>query len=224
MSVASAPSAALAPPRPSSPALLALRCVLAVLLALSWANTLRQPVERPLEHLLADLEAGSVASVTLQRPAGPDASGGFVVAWTTTGGHRAYATYVVPDASVESGPTGDEQVLAAVDRSPRPVALTVQDMPILPDSGPLGWLAGLACFAALCLLIAGPQPHLATKWAWFWLAGATPLWIAFLLLEPVPAWSRAAPAPRRRLTGGWAFVLSLTLLPVLLALVGLPHR
>lgn len=72
----------------------------------------------------------------------------------------------------------------------------------------LAWsLAGLAGLATLVLLVGGPQPRLATKWAWFWLLGVGPLGVAFLLLEPVPVWLRDALPARTRLTGGWAFLL-----------------
>ncbi|MFH5821368.1 hypothetical protein [Georgenia sp. AZ-5] len=78
----------------------------------------------------------------------------------------------------------------------------------------------MAALLSLGLLIGGPQPRLATKWAWFWLAVSTPLWTVFLLLEPVPVWSRSpAPVRERRLTGGWAFVLSLTAVPLVLGMV-----
>ncbi|KQW48771.1 hypothetical protein ASC77_08535 [Nocardioides sp. Root1257] len=59
------------------------------------------------------------------------------------------------------------------------------------------------------LLIAGPQPRRATRWAWFWMmAAAPPLgFVAFLALG-----SSLSPRPRpdlgRRLTGGRAFLLS----------------
>jgi len=37
-----------------------------------------------------------------------------------------------------------------------------------------------------------------------------PFWLAFVVLEPVPMWSdQPQPLVRRRLTGGWAFLLSL---------------
>ena len=54
-------------------------------------------------------------------------------------------------------------------------------------------------------------PERATRWAWFWLQWNPVGVLAFLLLSgPVPG----VPAPRpgaRRLTGGWAFLLSLLL-------------
>jgi hypothetical protein len=77
-----------------------------------------------------------------------------------------------------------------------------------------GWM-GLAVATLLLtsfgLLISGPQPWRATRWAWFWLI-LTPLGVpAFLLLS---GRTPLLPDPRptaRRLTGGWAFLLSLVL-------------
>lgn len=67
--------------------------------------------------------------------------------------------------------------------------------------------------AALLVLIFGPQPRLAAKWAWFWLSCAVPvLWLAFLVLEPVPAWRRRAMArAASKFTGGWALLLAFVL-------------
>lgn len=67
-------------------------------------------------------------------------------------------------------------------------------------------------FAVLLLLVGGPQPFRATRWAWFWLIGAVPPLgiMAFLLVGGA---TRVLP-PRRpddRLTGGWAFLLALVL-------------
>jgi hypothetical protein len=89
----------------------------------------------------------------------------------------------------------------------------------LSDSSLLGWRLpnwlGLAAFAlvlgGLASLVGGPQPWRATRWAWFWLV-LTPVGsIAFVLFSgPTPL----LPTPRdptRRLTGGWAFLLSIPL-------------
>lgn len=64
-------------------------------------------------------------------------------------------------------------------------------------------------------LIAGPPPWRATRWAWFWLL-TTPIGPpAFLVLSgPTPG----VPAPRptrRRLTGGWALLLTLLMASIL---------
>jgi hypothetical protein len=70
--------------------------------------------------------------------------------------------------------------------------------------------SGLASLATLILLILGPQPRWATKWAWFWLLGTGPMSAVFLLVEPVPVWqSEPAFARPSRLTGGWAFLIAL---------------
>lgn len=61
----------------------------------------------------------------------------------------------------------------------------------------------------LCLLVGGPKPWRATRWAWFWLLGSVPFVgaLAFLLLGG--STSVLPPArPERRLTGGWAFLLT----------------
>ena len=86
---------------------------------------------------------------------------------------------------------------------------------ILPGAN---W-SDLASLATLILLIVGPQPRWATKWAWFWLIDVVPLAAVFLLLEPVPVW-QGEPASARpsRLTGGWAFLLALVLKAVLSAM------
>ena len=73
-------------------------------------------------------------------------------------------------------------------------------------------LAIVTVLASFGLLVAGPKPRLATRWAWFWLfCVAPPLsTLAFLLLGgSVVAGQREHRG--RRLTGGWAFLLSIVL-------------
>lgn len=92
-------------------------------------------------------------------------------------------------------------------------------------TGALGVLDVLLSVAALggtIAVVAGwPEPRLATRWAWFWLiAYFWPAALVFLLLEPTPAWRRGpVRAPRRRLTGGWGFLLALLLGTPLIALL-----
>jgi hypothetical protein len=93
-----------------------------------------------------------------------------------------------------------------------------------PSGSPLlGWQVphALASFvlllslAGLAVLVGGPHPGHATRWAWFWLLVSPLASIVFLLLSgPTPGvpgpWE-----PRRRLTGGWAFLLAVPLASLL---------
>lgn len=77
--------------------------------------------------------------------------------------------------------------------------------------------AALLFFAGFGLLIAGPQPWRATRWAWFWLLLPPVGSVAFLLLSGPTPGLPSPRNPRRRLTGGGgvAFLLSLLLMPLL---------
>jgi hypothetical protein len=93
----------------------------------------------------------------------------------------------------------------------------------LPGGGRLfGWavpaVVGMVAFFLLVvgfgLLVTGPQPWRATRWAWFWLLASPVGAIAFLLLS---GRTPGLPTPKdltRRLTGGWAFLLALALIAV----------
>ncbi|PWN02340.1 hypothetical protein DJ010_14630 [Nocardioides silvaticus] len=76
-----------------------------------------------------------------------------------------------------------------------------------------GWTAGVGLvltLGTLLLLIAGPQPWRATKWAWFWLSGlAPPLGqLAYLVVGGPTPLGRPPARGARRLTGGWAFLVA----------------
>ena len=79
----------------------------------------------------------------------------------------------------------------------------------------LGMSALLLFLAGFALLVAGPHPWRATRWAWFWLLLPPVGVVVYLVLSgPTPG----VPGPRNpqwRLTGGWAFLLSLPLTAVL---------
>ena len=74
--------------------------------------------------------------------------------------------------------------------------------------GPVALLAMATWLGVLLLIVGGPEPWRATRWAWAWawlLAG--PLGsVAFLLLGG-PLGVLRPPPGHRRLTGGWAFLL-----------------
>lgn len=189
------------------------RAVLAVGLLLGMAQLLAQPQERPLDDLLDGLRRGAVETVTIARPEpGSEAFGMWAVRWTGDG--RPGSTSYEITADAERAPVDEGQlILDLAARSPAPVDVTVRDDVL--RSGTTWYIGGFAGVAALAWLVLGPQPRLATRWAWFWLAGGVPLrWLAFVVLEPVPLWRRAPLlAPGRRLTGGWAFLLSVTAVP-----------
>jgi hypothetical protein len=81
-----------------------------------------------------------------------------------------------------------------------------------------GWLGPVflvLLVATLLLLVHGPQPRRATRWAWCWLMVMTPVGaVAYLLLAGPTTLVRAPRDPSKRLTGGWAFVLALFLASV----------
>jgi len=67
--------------------------------------------------------------------------------------------------------------------------------------------------AAVVLLILHPTPWLrATRWAWFWLMLLMPVGtLAFCLLAGPTPFVPAPRTPARRLTGGWAVLLTIFL-------------
>lgn len=221
------------PVLPSGRVGLVVRAVLVLLVALAALDAARQPVDRTADDLLRALDAGEVATLTIERPR-YDAMGAFPVRWTGDG-RPGRATY----AYDSSGGTGsldgvvdaddvvvDEGlgILAAAASSPRGVVVVeVEEM--APESTP-AWRAVLglgAVVGVVLLLVAGPRPRVATRWAWFWLIGAGwPISLAFLLVEPTPLWRRGAvPAPVRPLTGGWALLATVLLVrPLMGAFTG----
>lgn len=95
----------------------------------------------------------------------------------------------------------------------------------------LGWRApvwvGFASLflvlGALAVLVAGPQPRWATRWAWFWgmVSPLAPIVIPAFLLIGVPKTGEIERLYTKagRLTGGWAFILFCIVLAPLGALL-----
>ena len=144
-----------------------------------------------------------------------------VVRWRETVGHYAEVRIVRRAAA---GTSGDTQVTEVVHapadflRSLEPglsiderAESRVVSWSIAGWSGPfaLWWMALATIIAVLVLIISGPEPWRATRWAWFWLfALASPIGLVAYVLLAGPV-VRPAPADRtRRLTGGWAFLLA----------------
>ncbi len=76
-----------------------------------------------------------------------------------------------------------------------------------------GTLIGLTFVATLLLLLGGPQPWRATRWAWFWIVLALPLLGAVAYVLFGGPFAAVPPNDReRRLSGGWAFLIGLFLL------------
>lgn len=203
---------ALAPVRstPRVPAAVAgrvLRLVLAVLLVgIGVSSYVSTPVQRPLTDLLGGLEAGRVHSMRVEVPPVGTTGSGFDVRWSTGSPRHYDSQYELTDGTAAP----PNVVLAAVARSPRHVDVTTAASPPTPPSGlrPDGVVGLLVVLALFGLLVWGRDPRLVTRWGWFWLACSLPVSaVAFVLSEPSPLWRADARRGRRRLTGGWAFLL-----------------
>jgi hypothetical protein len=200
----------------------ALRVALAVgwlVLALTTVLVGQRPAS--LEDLRAGIEAGEITEVRVSEGLEPGATGYATqaVVWRNgLLGHRTEGWQLSPGVDA---PSGGEPVLGP-DLAGELRAEGVRVLPLADRSAHsqvAGWQVpqqvGLLLFAewvvTLFLLVGGPVPERATRWAWFWLNSGPFGVLAFLLLSgPFPG----VPAPRpgaRRLTGGWAFLLSLVL-------------
>lgn len=82
---------------------------------------------------------------------------------------------------------------------------TVEDWRV--PNGTVALVVIAVSLAVLLLVVGGPEPRRATRWAWFWiwLLGTPVGALAFLLLGGPLARGPLSPGARR-LTGGWAFL------------------
>jgi len=215
--------------------LVVLRLVLAALVLLALAAA---PFERAQHVSLAELYAavgtGEVDEVQVigeLLPAGISGSSGLEMRWRQ--GTTPYVTEVLqttPGADLSDYTRKERQVERTSDDVVVELRSRDHDVRVVTESwtgrissrtvlgrGMPSWF-GLMLLTVdlltLGLVIGGPEPARATRWAWFWLIWNPVGALAFLLLSgPVPG----LPAPRspRRLTGGWGLLLALLLAPAL---------
>ena len=180
-----------------------------------------------LATLYADVAAGRVERVELVGglsasqtvpPGLRDGSAFLDVRWSA-GGERRHAAVVEVAGSGRAASTSGREVtsddvaarvrasgaLVTVDQHPSRSGPTARLLGVeLPAPASMVLLvAGLLTFA---LLVGGPEPWRATRWAWFWLLPVPFAVLALCLLSgPTPG----LPEPRegRRLSGGWAFLI-----------------
>lgn len=175
--------------------------------------------------LEAGVSAGRVDEVQVSGSLPPGATGYATVslAWRDGGRNRFAEVVQVSDPATSSpGDVGSrelvtqnvEKTLRALDPNVRIVSNA------WPDTGQElagwrvpGWFTGAAFvlwFAALWLLVNGPQPWWANRWAWFW-TFITPAAVVavpvFLLISGPPPGIESDGRTGRRLTGGWAFLI-----------------
>lgn len=197
---------------------LVVRVAVAIAVVVGWVTLYQTPAHRTVDDLFAALDAGKVTEVTVERPGTGVVTGMYEVQWEGRG-RPGYAYY---DYSTQTGARVDEG--AEIIRAAESSGARVEVMDHYPVGGVTWSLHGTGALVALVLLIGGTAPRLATRWAWFWLLWCVPpAALVFVLVEPVPLWRRGAPPARRRLTGGWAFLLAVMLesaLPELLPLYG----
>lgn len=181
-----------------------------------------------LDRLEADVATGRVDAVRIE--GGPPVRRGFAVVevhWRS--GVLAYTTQVVEARPVEagrragardgvtgvvSGDLGD--TLRRLQPGLRVERVDYQSGPSTQVLGRelTGWVALVLIvvfLSTLVLLILGPEPWRATRWAWFWLltSAVAPLAaVAYLLLAGPTSLVRAPRQGSRRLTGGWAFLIA----------------
>ena len=192
-----------------------------------------------LAELKADLASGQVTQVRLT-PGLPDGASGYTtveVVWRD-GDIRRYTKLIEQsDATVEppSSQSSNEVVVGKVAEvltattGGTPSVTQVSDVDLSVNFWGwhiprwLTWFIAFEAVGSILLLICGPEPWWATRWAWFWL-GVTALaplaLLGFLAMSGPPPGTGSVAEPGRRLRGGWAFLITLVFGPLLAGAAG----
>lgn len=197
--------------------------LLAVLVALALATVLTGRLESTLADLESDVAAGRVTAIELQvtHPSLPADHGYVIVTWKDGVVPRYLEVDQVTSLDPPSG-YDDDQTRVRGPIAEHLDALAPGELNVTIGEAPGAWGTAMGwrmpfwigigvllwTFALLGHLVGGPQPRHATKWAWFWLftSAVGPVAVVVYLVSGL----KREPAPHeRRLTGGWAFLLSI---------------
>jgi hypothetical protein len=178
--------------------------------------------ETPLADLEAAVGQGQVDSVEIvgETPSGGQGYGIQAVRWRD-GPIRRTAEALVgarPDAGAVDLPWRDADLGVVLSRADPDLEVRRGEQGYPSSHGELlGWRVptwtALPAVTALLLnvgfLLCVPRTWRATRWAWFWVMTVPVVGTVLMLLLSGPAPGLPAPKARaRRLTGGWAFILS----------------
>lgn len=175
-----------------------------------------------LGSLAGSIADGSVTQVeVIGFPGDPDDSGGTPVTLTWRGAVLSHYAEITVDPSLRPGDSG---VGDRIDGDPVAYLRGFDPDVRISSADPTGfqewrgyrapgWVVFLlfpAWFGTVLLVIGGPEPWRATRWAWGWFVlMAGPLGsLGYLLLGGPLSLARPKDV-RQRLTGGWAFLIAL---------------
>jgi hypothetical protein len=186
-----------------------------------------------INDLRAAVAAGTVSEIRVAGalPEGLGATGGsgyatVHLAWDEGGRARSATVLQVSDPTVSAtdAVSAEERVVGDVDRYVRGMpggesVRIVRDDRGLPRGGTLfgvevpTWVVSAAVVAwlgTLVLLLAGPEPFVATRWAWFWILVSPFAVVGVPLFLAIGGGGRSfagEPSRSRRMTGRWTFLV-----------------